>query len=633
MAQFARTIMKFTIITRGPCASQDQEIGRRGHRSRCARARALPGSCRNPFRVVNILGAVPKVAEDGNLGLNDAIPLGLACLIAGFALIANGWAEPATIEGTNNGGALTIKVEKRYLNLPVKNGAPKRSLRLIVDGKLERKFEIELADGGPDWWAFMDLTAFKGKQVVLQADKLPEGSRAWKLIDQSNEIKDAKNLYREALRPQFHFSARRGWNNDPNGLVFYRGEYHLFFQHNPYGWDWGNMHWGHAVSRDLLHWKERPEALYPDTTGTMFSGSAVMDWKNTSGFGNNGRPPMVLIYTAAGDQFTQCEAYSVNGGRTFTKYAGDPVVPQITGGNRDPKVFWHEPTRQWIMVLWVERERRNTIHFLTSPNLKDWTVASQVGDFFECPDFFELPVDGNPANKKWVLTAASSEYEVGSFDGKTFTADTPKLPGQQGEGFYAAQTYSDIPSRDGRRIQIGWLRAPSPGMPFNQCMSLPLELKLLSTSDGPRLARQPTGELVRLRGRAWNAGALTLKTSDANPFAKARGELLELRAGFEPGEDSEINFNVRGIPVSYSARKQELTVNGHRAPAPLRQGKQQLILYIDRTVIEVFASDGLTYVPLPVIPKPDALSVELSVTGAPVKFFQLTAHELRSIWE
>jgi sucrose-6-phosphate hydrolase SacC (GH32 family) len=365
----------------------------------------------------------------------------------------------------------------------------------------------------------------------------------------------------------------------------------------------------------------------------MFSGSAVMDWKNTSGFGKNGKPPMVLIYTAAGDQFTQCLAYSLDGGRTFTKYAGNPVVAQITGGNRDPKVFWHTPTKQWVMTLWVEKEKRNTIHFLTSPNLKDWTVASQGGDFFECPDFFELPVDGNPANKKWALTAGSSEYEVGSFDGKTFTAETPKLPGQRGEGFYAAQTFSDIPSRDGRRIQIGWLRAPSPGMPFNQCMSLPLELNLLSTADGVRLARQPARELSGLRGRAWDAGAVVLKSGDANPFAKARGELLELRAGFEPGEDSEINFQVRGIPASYSARKQELTVNGHRAPAPLRQGKQQLILYVDRTVLEVFASDGLTYVPLPVIPKRDALGIELSVTGAPVKFFQLTTHELRSIWQ
>ncbi len=365
----------------------------------------------------------------------------------------------------------------------------------------------------------------------------------------------------------------------------------------------------------------------------MFSGSAVVDWKNTSGFGENGQPPIVLIYTVAGDQFAQCLAYSSDGGRTFAKYAGNPVVKQITGGNRDPKVFWHEPTAQWVMVLWVEKERHNTIHFLTSPNLKDWKVASVVNDFFECPDFFELPVDGNPANRKWVLTAASSEYEVGSFSGQTFIAETPKLPGQRGDGFYAAQTFSDIPANDGRRIQIGWLRAPSPGMPFNQCMSLPLDLKLISTAGGVWLTYQPARELNALRGKSFDAGALMLKSGDANPLAKVQGDALEIRAEFEPAADSEINLMVRGISIKYSTQKQELTVNGHRAPAPLRNGKQRLTIYTDRTATEVFASDGLTYVPLPVIPKPDALDVVVSVTGSPVNFSDLAVYNLQSVWK
>ncbi len=531
-----------------------------------------------------------------------------------------------------NNVALPIRVEKRYLNLPVKNGAVKRVLRLTVNGKTEREFEIELANAEPDWWTFMDVTAFKGQSVILHANKLPDDSMGLKQIDQSDEIKDAKNLYHEELRPQLHFSSRRGWNNDPNGLVFYQGEYHLFFQHNPYGWNWGNMHWGHAVSRDLVHWTERPEALYPDTMGTMYSGSAVIDWNNTSGFGKNGQPPFLLIYTAAGGLFSQCLAYSSDDGQTFTKYPGNPVVKQITGGNRDPKVFWHEKTKQWIMVLWVEKERQNTVQFLTSPDLKNWAMAGQVNNFFECPDFFELPVDGDPANKKWVLTAANSEYEVGMFDGKMFTPETRKLPGQRGAGFYAAQTFSDIAASDGRRIQVGWLQAPSPGMPFNQCISLPMELKLLSTPDGARLARQPINELTRIRGKTYDIGSFMLKSGDANPLAQARGELLELRAEFEPGADSEINFNVRGIPVSYIARNQALIVNGHRSPAPLRDGKQSFIIYIDRTSLEIFASDGLTYAPLAVIPKQDALGMELSITGTPAKFSKLAAYELRSIW-
>ena len=547
-----------------------------------------------------------------------------------FCLVVLALAGIGRSETSANESSLSIQVEKSYLNLPVKNGAPRRAVHLVVAGKTVRTFSIELANTAPDWWAFMDVSEFKGQPIILQTDRLPENFAGLKRIEQSDEIVEAKSFYHEALRPQLHFTARRGWLNDPNGLLYYQGEYHLFFQHDPFNRNSDWQHWGHAVSRDLVHWRELPEALYPDALGKMWSGSGVVDWKNTSGFGKNGKPPIVVAYTAAGNVFGQCLAYSTDGGATFTKYAGNPVVPQITGGNRDPKLFWHEPTHSWGMALWVERDHRNTVQFLTSPNLKDWTQAGQADDFFECPDFFELPVDGNASNKKWVLTSANSDYKLGAFDGKIFTAETPKLPGQRGEGFYAAQTFNDIPASDGRRIQIGWLQAPSPGMPFNQCLSLPLELKLISTPDGTWLARLPVAELTRLRAKTFAAGAPLLKPGDANPLAQAHGELLELRAEFVPGADSEIHFAVRGISIGYNAGKQELNVNGHRAPAPLRDGKQRLAIYVDRTAIEVFASDGLAYVPLPVIPKADAQGVEVSVAGAPVKFSKLAAFELKS---
>jgi sucrose-6-phosphate hydrolase SacC (GH32 family) len=524
-----------------------------------------------------------------------------------------------------------FKVGKRYLNIPIKNGAPKRVVSTIVEGRVVVRNEIELASAEPDWWAPMEVTAWHGKTVILQVDKMPGDSTALSSIEQSDAIKGGENLYREPLRGQFHFSSRRGWNNDPNGLVFFKGKYHLFYQHNPYGWGWGNMHWGHAVSRDLVHWEELGDVLAPDELGAMFSGSAVVDGKNTSGLGTEGQPPLVLIYTAAGDPTVQCIASSIDG-RNFTKYSGNPVLKQITGGNRDPKVIWHEPTSRWVMPLYVETNKIHTIHFLDSPDLKQWTYLSRTDGFFECPDFFELPVDGDVAKRKWVLSGASSEYRIGSFDGKTFTPETPKLPGHRGKGFYAAQTFSDIPAADGRRIQIGWWQTETKGMPFNQSMTIPLELKLTATPDGPSLTMNPVKELAALRTRSHSVGATTLKPGDANPLAPVSGELIELRAEFEPGAASVVEFGVRGVQVSYDAAKQELTVHGHRAPAPLRGGKQRLVMFCDRTGLEVFAGDGLTYIPMPVNVDGNSLSLEAGVRGDPVKFNLLDAHELRSIW-
>ncbi len=469
-------------------------------------------------------------------------------------------------------------VEKRYLNLPIKNGAPKRVVSVVEDGRTVVRNDIELADAEPDWWAPMDVSAWKGKTLTLKVDRLREDSTALSAIEQSDSIKAAGGLYKERLRGQFHFSPRRGWTNDPNGLVYFNGEYHLFFQHNPYGWGWGNMHWGHAVSKDLVHWTELPDALAPDELGPMFSGSAVVDWGNTSGFGKPGQPPLILLYTAAGNPTVQCLAHSLDG-RTFTKYSGNPIVKQITGGNRDPKVIWHVPTRKWVMTLYVEVNKVHTIHFLTSPNLKDWTVTSKVDGFYECPDFFELPVDGDAAKSKWVLTGASSEYMVGTFDGKTFTPETAKLPGHRGKGFYAAQTFSDIPAKDGRRIQIGWWQTETKGMPFNQSMTVPLELKLTATKEGPRLTWAPVKELESLRAKTHGGVEVTVQPDGANPLAGVKAELIDLRAEFEPGTASEVAFTVRGATVVYDAAKQEIVVNKHRAPAPLRDGKVRVTIF------------------------------------------------------
>lgn len=535
-----------------------------------------------------------------------------------------GLAKPARLE---------LTAQKRFLLFPVRNGGPKRNVTVSANGKIQRRFEIELADDEVDWWAPLDISAWHGEQLRVDAGRLPEQSRAMAKIKQSDEAVDSKQLYHEELRSQLHFSPRRGWNNDPNGLVFYEGRYHLFFQHNPYGWSWGNMHWGHAVGGDLVHWRETGEALYPDRFGPMFSGSAVVDWHNTSGLGREGKPPLVLFYTAAGSPTVQCLAYSNDGGQSFTKYEGNPIVEQITPGNRDPKVIWHEASRRWVMTLYVELpEKKQTIHFFTSSDLIHWTPTSHIEGFFECPDLFELALDRDSSRKKWVLTAASSEYQVGSFDGERFVPETPKLPGHRGRGFYAAQTFSDVPAEDGRRVQIGWLQAPSPGMPFNQCMSLPLKLDLVATTEGPRLAWSPVKEFNELRGRSRRSADVVLTAGKPHLFEEPQSELLDISTVLAPMGAKEIEFDVRGVPVVYDVGRQELSVNGHRAAAPLADGKLDLRIVTDRTAFEIFACGGQVYLPMPVIPKADQRSVAITAKGGDARLSACDVWELRSIW-
>jgi len=529
-----------------------------------------------------------------------------------------------------------LTADKRWLLLPVKNGGQKRKVEVRSGAEVLRFFDIELADSDPDWWASLDVGVWQGKQLTLWVDRLPAESTALANLHFGDVAVQKEGLYSEALRPQLHFSPQRGWNNDPNGLVFFNGEYHLFFQHNPYGVNWGNMHWGHAVSKDFVRWSEVEEALYPDALGPMFSGSAVVDHDNTSGFGKDGKPPLVLIYTAAGNPATQCIAYSLDG-RTFTKYEGNPVVKNITGGNRDPKVIWHEPTKRWIMAFYVGRpEKQHTVQLMSSPNLREWTELSAVpGDkgggnyLFECPDFYELSVAGG-TEKRWVLSAASGHYAVGTFDGTTFKPEAERLRGHLGTAYYAAQTFSDLP--DGRRVLIGWLQAPSPGMPFNQGMTLPQELGLVSTAEGIRLTHAPVMELKALRERTQKFGPADVAPGGRDPLAGFESELVELRVSCEVSADAVVCFDMRGIPVRYDAAKQELSIAKHTAAWPLNGGKLGLIIYVDRTCIEVFSENRLLYAPVAAIPNADVKKVAVTLEKGEAKAVSGEIHALRSSW-
>jgi len=536
-----------------------------------------------------------------------------------------------------------IVLEHRYLHLPVKNGARKQWLSYVIDGRMVRQLEIELADAKPDFWAFSDVSPWKGRTLKIETDRLPFGSQGLASIVPAGDVPDAAGMYKETLRPQFHFTTRRGWHNDPNGLVYYDGEYHLFYQHNPYGTPWGNMTWGQAVSRDLVHWEELPDAIHPDKLGTIFSGSAVVDHRNTAGFQTGKEKAIVCIYTAAGgtsawsqgQPFTQGIAFSIDRGRTWTQYPKNPVLGHIVGGNRDPKVFWHAPTGRWIMALFLDGEQ---YALFQSRDLKQWKRLCDMPPLGagECPDMFELAVDGKADNTRWVFWGGNGNYLVGRFDGKTFAKESGPHRSRFGANDYAAQTYSDIPTADGRRVQISWMAGGQyPNMPFNQQMTVPRVLTLRTTPEGIRLFFEPVKELEKLRRdrHAWSDVPLA---PGENPLAKLSGELWDLAAEIEPGDAKQVGFEIRGQKVEYSVAEKRLVALGQSAPLEPIAGRIKLRILVDRTSVEVFANNGRVSMAtcfLPPTEKPQNKSLAVYAAGGAAKITSLEVWGLKSIWE
>ncbi len=465
--------------------------------------------------------------------------------------------------------------------------------------------------------------------------------------------------FNEKYRPQFHFTAEKGWLNDPNGLVFYDGEYHLFFQHNPVGTKWGNMTWGHAVSTDLVHWKQLSNALAPDAMGTMFSGSAVVDWDNSAGFQAGKEKPLVSIYTAEGAYVspkaptTQCIAFSNDKGRTWTKYSGNPVISEISPGNRDPKVFpltgKDAGASRWGMVLYVNEGGStsspvHSVQFFSSRDLKRWTYMSKVEGFYECPDFFELPVDppspedygvtgGNPENRKWVLFEGNARYVIGNFDGRQFVPETCKHTGDWGLNYYSAQTYSDIPAADGRRIMIGWMMGGNyPDMPFSQQMSFPCELSLRTFPEGIRLCKYPVREIGSLHAKTVEKSGIAVKPGE-NPLADIQGELFDMTAEILAGSSSEFGFDIRGQKISYVVGDGELFFSGASARLTLVDGKIKLRILVDRTSIEIFGNDGRITISSCVIINPENRNLGFYSSSGSAKLAKIRISSLISGWE
>ena len=480
----------------------------------------------------------------------------------------------------------------------------------------------------------------------------------------------------EPLRPQIHFTPPSNFMNDPNGLVFFDGEYHLFYQHNPFGDRWGHMSWGHAVSRDLLHWEHLPVALRVEDGIMIFSGSAVVDRTDSSGL-CGGRPCLVAIYTGHTEKKqTQNLAFSTDRGRTWTKYRGNPVVDLGLKDFRDPKVFWHDDTKRWVMVTVLPDQHK--VRFFGSPDLKRWEALSDfgpagaTGGVWECPDLFPLAIEGTTGETRWVLDVdlnpggiaggSGGQYFIGRFDGRTFVNDAPAsetLWSDYGKDFYATISFSDIPPSDGRRIWMAWMSNwlyanEEPASGWRGALSLPRELSLRRTPAGLRLVQRPVRELDTLRtgeGPVRVAGSTALPdaaeftldvsavSGDGGQDSTSRAAGISVPAGLRISNDrgEEVLIGVGGSPleVFVDRRRSRAAPLAHypgRHGGAVRavDGGVRLRVIVDRSMVEVFANDGETVVSDRLWPTRPFTRVE-PVNGPRLRK-PLEMRPLRSVW-
>jgi alpha-L-fucosidase 2 len=520
-------------------------------------------------------------------------------------------------------------------------GQERGRLSVRVAGHLVHDLVLHLAQTKEDveWWAALDMSNYVGKKAVLAMSDLTD-SPGLALIESSDRERYLMPLYDEPLRPQFHFSQGLGWNNDVNGLVYDNGEWHLFFQYCPVTLYHADKHWGHAVSKDLIHWEELPIALYPVTQakGQCFSGSAVVDHYNTAGFQTGDKPPIVAVFSDFGAGVGEALAYSNDRGRTFTYYEGNPILKHP--GN-DPRVIWYQCGKNdkslnaeaqrlgghWVLVAYDKtREFDMNMAFYTSINLKKWTEQSHLTGYGECPEIIELPVDGDKQNTRWVVFDANAQYAVGRFDGRTFTPEHEGKHRVHYGAYFASQTFNNAP--DGRCIQIGWAKIDMLGMPFNQTFSFPHQLTLRKTPDGLRMFAQPVEGIAKLRTKTHTAAAGELVPGAPRKVAVS-GELFEVRAEFVLGQAKVVGLDIGGNRVTYDVAVGKL--NG-AAMTPVA-GKVSMQVLIDRPMLEICGNNGAIYITSARRQRGEVATVTAFADGGPARLIALEVHELKSIWK
>lgn len=565
------------------------------------------------------------------------------CMLLASAFLSTSWMSAQTdrgiqIEhlGTNN-TFVRVTGQSKYLLLPVQDAGEESQVHVVVDGKLERSIVVRLATSKVDYTVPLDLTPYQGKHVVLNVvtpqsrSTIREAKEdaCWKDMKLSDTF-SVEN--REKYRPAYHHTPLYGWMNDPNGMVYHDGVWHLCYQWNPFGSKWQNMTWGHSTSRDLIHWEPQEPTLLPDGLGTIFSGSSAIDEANSAGFGKNS---IVTLFTSAANSQVQSLAYSNDGGYTYTTYPGNPVLT-LESEARDPNMFWNEETKQWTLILAHALDHEMLI--FTSPDLKSWTLQSSFGKglgaqdgVWECPDLFELPVTGTQ-EKKWVLICninpggpfggSATQYFTGSFDGKTFKVDTdasgnvPTKWLDYGKDHYATVSWSDTP---GRRTVIGWMSnwqyaAEVPTLQFRSANTLPREMGVFKVDDQYYVSSKPSPELDALRGKiTHNAKRIQVgKRAHTVSLPQENDGICEILMNVDAKRSKQLKMTLANkaqekVTIIYDVEKETISFDRTQSgivdfsqdfpavtvtPTYENDGSVNLRLFIDRSSMELFEQEG-----------------------------------------
>jgi fructan beta-fructosidase len=579
--------------------------------------------------------------------------------------------------GVNN-TLVRITGAGKYLLLPVQESNDDAKVSVLADGKIEKTINVRLAKSKVDYFVPFDLDPYRGHDILLNIVTTQNRSNireakddaCWKNLTLADTF-DTTN--REKYRPAYHHTPLYGWMNDPNGMFYKDGRWHLYYQWNPYGSKWQNMTWGHSSSADLVRWEHHPAAIEANGLGTVFSGSSVVDSANTAGFG---RDAVVALYTSADVNQTQSLAHSSDGGMTFEIYPGNPVLT-LESEARDPNMFWDADNGRWVMSL--AHALDHEMLFFTSPDLKEWTLQGSFGKgigaqdgVWECPDLFRLKVDGS-GEEKWVLVCninpggpfggSATQYFTGDFDGKTFIADTdaegaiPTKWMDYGKDHYATVSWSDAP--DNRRVLIGWMSnwqyaGEVPTMQYRSANTLPREAGLFRAPDGQLyLSSSPVAELAALRDKP--SVSVRNKPAGGNgrnfPLPDSNGGACEILLDIDSRKAGSVDITIsnndgESVILSYDAKAHKLSFDRRRsgltdfsqdfptvttAPTFETDGKLSLRIFIDRSSIEVFGNGGKTVMTNLVFPTVPYSSVSVSAKGGNARIENLKIYPIKEL--